>query len=142
MATASTSDKYFELAGATAEGDLATSVGAPTETLPSAKDFVAAYKAAGYQEPYEAYGAYSYDAANAIIQALKVSLASADSAEAARQATVDAMAKVAFDGVTGKVAFDEFGDTTSKVLTVYEVKGGKWVAINTGGVRVEVTSVS
>jgi hypothetical protein len=27
--------------------------------------------------------------------------------------------------VTGKVAFDEFGDTTSKVLTVYKVDGGK-----------------
>ena len=125
------SDKYFGLAGATGEGDISTAIGAPTETLPSAKDFVAAYAAGGYPEPYEAYGAYSYDAANAIIQALKVSLASADSAEAARQATVDAMAKVAFDGVTGKVAFDEFGDTTSKVLTVYGVKGGKWEALDT-----------
>ena len=41
------------------------------------------------------------------------------------------MGKVAFDGVTGKVAFDEFGDTTTKVLTVYGVKDGKWAAHNT-----------
>ena len=41
------------------------------------------------------------------------------------------MSKVAFDGVTGKVAFDEYGDTTSKVLTTYGVKGGKWEALNT-----------
>ena len=34
------------------------------------------------------------------------------------------MSNVAFDGVTGKVAFDEFGDTTSRVLTVYAVDGG------------------
>jgi len=125
------SGEFIKLAGETAEGDLATAIGAPTESLASAKDFVAAYEAAGYAEPYEAYGAYSYDAANAIIQALKVSLASADSAEAARQATVDAMANVSFDGVTGKVAFDEFGDTTSRVLTAYGVKGGKWEAVNT-----------
>ena len=125
------SGEFIKLAGATADGDLATSVGAPTDTLPSATAFVEAYKAAGYQEPYEAYGAYAFDAANAIINALKTSLASAASAEAARQPTIDAMAKVAFDGVTGKVAFDEFGDTTSKVLTVYGVKGGKWEAINT-----------
>src|SRR6478736_47484 len=111
------SGEYVKLAGATSEGDLATSVGAPTDTLPSATAFVEAYKAAGYQEPYEAYGAYAYDAANSIINALKVSLASADSPEAARQATIDAMSKVAFDGVTGKVAFDQYGDTTSKVLT-------------------------
>lgn len=125
------SGEFIKLAGDTSEGDLATAIGAPTETLASAKDFVAAYEAAGYAEPYEAYGAYAYDAANAIIQALKVSLASADSAEAARQATVDAMANVSFDGVTGKVAFDEFGDTTSRVLTAYGVKGGKWEAVNT-----------
>ena len=131
------SGEYIKLAGATSEGDLATSVGAPTDTLPSAKAFVEAYNAAGYSEPYEAYGAYSYDAANAIINALKTSLASADSAEAARQPTIDAMAKVSFDGVTGKVAFDEFGDTTSKVLTTYGVKDGKWAALNTAAFESE-----
>ena len=77
MATASTPGEYIKLAGATATGDLATSVGAPTETLASAKAFVDAYDAGGYADPYEAYGAYSYDAANAIINALKVSLAKA-----------------------------------------------------------------
>ena len=43
------SGEYIKLAGATADGDLATSVGAPTDTLPSATAFVEAYKAAGYQ---------------------------------------------------------------------------------------------
>ena len=39
--------------------------------------------------------------------------------------------KVSFDGVTGKVAFDEYGDTTTKVLTVYKVEGGKWATVKT-----------
>ena len=69
------SGEYVKLAGATSTGDLATSVGAPTDELASAKAFVDAYNAGGYADPYEAYGAYSYDAANAIINALKVSLA-------------------------------------------------------------------
>ena len=125
------SGEFIKLAGATADGDLATSVGAPTDTLESAKSFVDAYNAAKYAEPYEAYGAYAYDAANAIINALKTSLKDADSAEAARQGTVQAMSSVSFDGVTGKVAFDEYGDTTSRVLTVYGVKGGKWEAVST-----------
>jgi branched-chain amino acid transport system substrate-binding protein len=125
------SGEYVKLAGATATGDLSTSVGAPTDSLASAKAFVDAYNAGGYADPYEAYGAYSYDAANAIINALKVSLASADSAEAARQGTVTAMSDVAFDGVTGKVAFDEYGDTTSRVLTVYGVDGGAWKPVAT-----------
>ncbi|MGL4174651.1 MAG: branched-chain amino acid ABC transporter substrate-binding protein [Dermatophilaceae bacterium] len=125
------SGEYPKLAGATAANDLATSVGAPTGELASAKAFVDAYDKGGYAEPYEAYGAYAYDAANALINALKTSLKDADSAEAARQATVDAMSSVSFDGVTGKVAFDEFGDTTTRVLTVYQVKGTEWAPVNT-----------
>jgi branched-chain amino acid transport system substrate-binding protein len=123
---------YIELAGKTSEGDLATSVGAPAESLDTAKQFISDYKAAGYKEPYAAHGAYSYDAANAIINALKTSLASASDAKSARQATIDAMSKVSFDGATGKVAFDQYGDTTTKVLTAYKVDGGKWVADKTG----------
>ena len=104
--------KFIELGGASATGDLATSVGAPTEQLAAGKKFVADYKAAAYKEPAAAYGAYSYDAANAIINALKVSLKDAKDVASARQATIDALGKVSFDGVTGKVAFDKFGDST------------------------------
>ncbi|GAA3628345.1 branched-chain amino acid ABC transporter substrate-binding protein [Microlunatus ginsengisoli] len=117
---------YIQLAGKTSNGDLATSVGAPTETLDSAKQFVSDYSAAGFKEPYGAYGAYSFDAANAIINGLKTSLASASDAKSARQATIDAVQKVSFEGATGPVAFDEFGDTTNKVITVYKVTDGKW----------------
>jgi branched-chain amino acid transport system substrate-binding protein len=123
--------KYITLAGKTSNNDLATSVGAPVDTLDSAKKFVADYNAQGYKDPYAAYGGYSFDAANSIINALKTSLKDASDAESARQATVDAMSKVSFDGVTGKVAFDQYGDTTSKVLTVYKVADGKWATVET-----------
>ncbi len=126
---------YIKLAGSGSNGDLATSVGAPVESLDSAKDFVAAYSKAGFSEPYAAYGAYAYDAANAIINALKTSLASASDAKSARQATIQAMAKVSFDGATGKVAFDEFGDSVSRVLTVYKVTDGAWKAEKTGELK-------
>jgi len=119
--------KFIQLAGTTANGDLATSVGAPTDSLPAGKKFLADYAAAGYKEPAAAYGAYSYDAANAIINALKVSLKDAKDVASTRQATIDALGKVTFTGVTGPVAFDEFGDTTSRVLTVYKVTDLKWV---------------
>ncbi len=124
-------DDYIKLGGKTSNSDLATSVGAPTEKLATAKDFVSAYAAAGYKDPYGAYGAYAYDAAKAIIAALKVSLASASDAKSARQATVDALGKVTFDGVTGKVAFDQYGDSTTRILTVYKVSSGKWEAVST-----------
>jgi branched-chain amino acid transport system substrate-binding protein len=123
---------YIELAGKTSNGDLATNVGAPPEKLGSAKQFISDYQAAGYKEPYAAYGPYSYDAANAIINALKVSLANASDAKSARAATIDAMGKVSFDGASGKVAFDQYGDSTTKVLTVWKVDGAKWVPEKTG----------
>lgn len=127
--------KYVELAGATATGDLATSVGAPTESLPNGKKYLSDYEAQKYAEAPSAYGAYSYDAANAIIEALKTSLKDAKDVESARQATMDALGKVSFEGVTGTVAFDEYGDSKNKTLTVYKVEGGKWVAEKTGQLK-------
>ncbi len=123
--------KYIDLAGANSNNDLATSVGAPTESTESGKKFLADYKAAGYAEPSAAYGGYSFDAAMALIAGLKTSLASAADAKSAREATMSAVGSVSFDGVTGKVAFDKNGDTTSKVLTVYKVTSGKWAADKT-----------
>lgn len=125
--------KFIELGGS--NGDLATSVGAPVDTLASAKAFVDAYNAAGYADPYAAYGAYSYDAANAIIDALKVSLANATDAKSARQATIDAVGAVKFDGATGPVAFDQYGDAVARVLTVYKVTDGAWAAEKTGELK-------
>ena len=123
---------FIKLAGKDSDGDLATSVGAPTETLESAKKFVDAYTAADYPEDYAAYGAYAYDAANAIIEALKVSTKDAADAEATREGTIEALSSVSFDGATGPVSFDEYGDTKTKVLTVYKVTDGKWKADKTG----------
>ena len=123
--------KFIELATATSNGDLSTSVGAPTDSTDAGKTFLAAYEKAGFKEPAAAYGGYSYDAANAIIEALKTSLKDATDAKSAREATIKAMSSVSFDGVTGKVGFDEFGDAVSRVLTVYKVTDGKWVADKT-----------
>jgi branched-chain amino acid transport system substrate-binding protein len=123
--------KYITLAGKNSTNDLSTSVGAPTDSTDAGKKFLADYKTAGYKEDSAAYGGYSYDAANAIINALKTSLAGATDVESARQKTVDAMSQVSFDGVTGKVAFDQYGDSTSKVLTVYKVDAGAWATVET-----------
>ena len=123
--------QYVQLAGNTANGDLATSVGAPADKSDAGRKFLADYEKAGYKEPSAAYGTFSYDAANAIITALKVSLKDAKDVASVRQATLDAVGKVSFDGVTGKVGFDEFGDSTVRVLTSYKVVGLKWAEPNT-----------
>lgn len=119
---------FISASGEANDGDLATSVGYPVEALPTAKQFIADYNAEGYKDPYGAYGGYSYDAAWSVIQAVKAVAADNDGKlpEDARPKVIEAMSGVTFDGVTGKVAFDEFGDTTNKQLTVYEVQKGAW----------------
>jgi branched-chain amino acid transport system substrate-binding protein len=111
-----------------AEGDLATSVGKPVEQLESAKKFIADYKAAGYKEDYEAYGGGTYDAAWSIIEAVKIAVADNGGKVPTdlRPKVLDAMSKVKFDGVTGPVSFDEYGDTTNTMMTAYQVEKGKW----------------
>lgn len=128
---------YIETAGKASEGDLATSVGVPVDTLPAAKQFVETYKAKGYKGDYGAYGGYSYDAASAIIKAVKaVKDANGDKLPTdindLRAKIVDAVQKSDFQGITGKVSFDEYGDTGNKQLTVYQVKDGAWKAVKTG----------
>ncbi|WP_432559207.1 branched-chain amino acid ABC transporter substrate-binding protein [Granulicoccus sp. GXG6511] len=123
--------KFIELAGPNSNGDLATSVGAPVEDLDSAKAFVDAYEAGGFADGYSAYGAYAYDAANAIIAALKTALQDAQDVSSARKTTIEEIGKVDFDGATGKVAFDEYGDSKARVLTAYKVEDGKWAAAKT-----------
>lgn len=126
--------EFISLAGAGSTGDLATSVGAPVEELPSAKEFIANYKAEGYKEPYAAYGGYSYDSTWAIIQAVKkiVEDNNGELPDDARAKITEAVQNVSFDGVTGKVSFDEYGDTTNKQLTVNSVEGDEWKPVKTG----------
>ncbi|ROQ69730.1 amino acid/amide ABC transporter substrate-binding protein (HAAT family) [Streptomyces sp. 840.1] len=113
-----------------AQGDIATSVGKPVEELDSAKTFIADYKTAGYKDAYEAYGGGTYDATWSIIEAVKLVVAENDGKlpDDPRAKVLDAMSKVKFDGVTGPVSFDEFGDTTNTMMTAYQVDGGKWAS--------------
>ncbi|GAA4011702.1 branched-chain amino acid ABC transporter substrate-binding protein [Streptomyces plumbiresistens] len=128
---------YIETAGASAEGDLVTSVGVPADTLPAAKTFIETYKAKGYKGDYGAYGAYAYDATTAIIKAVKAAV-DANNGDVPsdinklRSSVVDEVQKSDFEGISGKVAFDEYGDTTNKQLTVYQVEKGAWKAVETG----------
>lgn len=105
------------------QGDLATNVGAPAETLESAQSFIQAYEAANYPEPFSAYGAFTYDSANVIIDALATAVQTGDWSEDKRSEVVSNVQATNLQGASGPLAFDEFGDTTNKLLTVYRVEG-------------------
>jgi len=122
-------DALIAQAGADAEGILASTVGVPLDSLASAQTFLSAYAAAGYTDPASAYGPYAYDAANAIIRALRVSLGGKEKPIDGRPVLLKALMTVSFDGASGKVAFDQYGDTLYPVFTLYTVKNGAWVPV-------------
>ncbi|MEU4086777.1 branched-chain amino acid ABC transporter substrate-binding protein [Streptomyces aureus] len=126
------SDTYIQTAGKTSEGDLVTSVGQPVDSLASAADFIKKYKASGLKGDYGTYGGYSYDAATAIIKAIGAVVKDGKIPDGARAKIVAEVQKTKFDGIAGPVSFDEYGDTTNKQLTVYQVVDGKWKAVKSG----------
>ncbi|MFE5909636.1 ABC transporter substrate-binding protein [Streptomyces wedmorensis] len=110
-----------------ADGDLATQIGAPATDSAAGRDFLTRYGEAGYAQPPGWYGPYAYDATWALIEAVKA-VAKPEGgtlADGVRAELPRAVEKLAFDGVTGRVAFNG-GDPVNRRLTVYQVDGGSW----------------
>jgi branched-chain amino acid transport system substrate-binding protein len=122
---------------ANALGTVATVASVNADKLASAADFKAAFTKQ-FPDPaaYGAYSANAYDAANILIQAIKKALdggaltpkdgSDAEGAKAFRAAVIDQIAKTDYNGVTGHTTFDENGDTTNKVLSIYKTGADGW----------------
>jgi branched-chain amino acid transport system substrate-binding protein len=124
---------YVQTGGTAVAGDFGTSVGAPPEKLDSARQFLADYRAAGFRDPHTAYGHLAYDAANVIINALPAAVGNASSIDdSVRRKVIDEVGKSNFDGASGRVAFDQFGDTVTRTLTMNKVEGGAFTPIKSG----------
>jgi branched-chain amino acid transport system substrate-binding protein len=119
------SPKFIELAGKSAEGSKASSPGLPLEKMPGGTAFKEKYEAKYGQ--IQLYEPFAYDAANILIDAMK----RAGSTEPNKY--LPEMSKTNYTGVIGTVGFDEKGDIKNGPVSVYEVKDGKWVAIETIG---------
>jgi len=110
-------EEYWKVAGDDAAGSYGTVAAVNVETLPEAKQFITDYNAAGFKEALGSYSGPGYEAANIMIDALKRAKTpdKAGVCQALRE-TKD------FKGVLGTTSFDQNGDTSNKVISVYEVK--------------------
>lgn len=124
------SEEFVRLGGR--PGDLVTGLGAPPDQLPSAEQFLADYASANYFEPYGVYGPLTYDATRVVLNAAGRAVAAAPWSTSARPAVVDAVQDTVLDGVSGPVSFDEFGDITNNVFTVFEIRDDALVPVHTG----------
>jgi branched-chain amino acid transport system substrate-binding protein len=117
------SAKFIELAGPAAEGHIASTPGAALESRPNGKAFAAKYKAR-YNQDIGLYAPYFYDGVMLIAEAMKA----ANSIDPAQY--LPALAKIRYAGITANIEFDGKGDLTQGLLTIFEVKNGKWEVIS------------
>ncbi|WP_308072258.1 bifunctional serine/threonine-protein kinase/ABC transporter substrate-binding protein [Streptomyces bambusae] len=127
-------DQQFLADAPKSDGDLALNIGTPAEHQAGGADFLARYAKAGYAEEAGWYGPYAYDATWSLIEAVKsVVTANGGTLPAdARTRMSKAVSGLAFDGVTGHVAFDAYGDIRNRQLTVFTVKSGSWHTVTSG----------
>jgi branched-chain amino acid transport system substrate-binding protein len=109
-------DKMKELAGDAAEGLLCSQAGIPPQAAD--KKFLDAYKKKFNADPI-LYSPFTYDGANLLIEAMK----KANSAEPAKY--LPELAKISYQGATGKIEFDQKGDRKDAEMTIFTMKGGK-----------------
>ena len=119
-------DQFIAGAGAAAaEGALLTCGCGDPSTDPNAAGFVSAYKAKFGSDP-GAYSAEGYDAANAIIAAIK-----GIDGDVTREKVANAVLKGSYKGLTKEVKFDDKGEVATRTIFVYKVEGGKRKVIGT-----------
>ncbi|MBM4190244.1 MAG: branched-chain amino acid ABC transporter substrate-binding protein [Betaproteobacteria bacterium] len=114
---------FIKLAGADAEGAIASSPGLPLEKMPGGPSFKQRFNAK-YGE-IQVYAPYAYDAMQVFVAAMK----RADSADP--KMILAELAKTDHTGVTGQIRFDAKGDTVGGAVTLYQVKNGAWVPLET-----------
>jgi branched-chain amino acid transport system substrate-binding protein len=104
----------YEVAGDAADGAYLTTVGVPVEELPSARDFMAAYKKrwTGASEDLKPFDHFAYEATNIVLEALF----RAGAPE--REKVLAALPGVRYKGILGETVFDEKGDTTNHIVTM------------------------
>ncbi len=93
---------------------------------PKAKTFADAFKAK-FSKPAGTYSPESFDATNAVIEAMK----SVGGADLTREKVLDAIRKVDYAGITKQVKFTENGEVEGTTIFVFQVKGGKRAVLGT-----------
>ncbi len=119
-------DKMKELAGDASEGLICSQAGIPVQA--ASKDFLSAFKAKFKTDPL-IYAPFTYDGANLIITAMQ----KANSVDPAKY--LPELAKISFQGASGKIEFDQRGDRKDAEMTIFTMKGGTItpIAIIKGG---------
>ena len=118
-------DKLMELsAGAKTLGNVTCAEGgASLAKMPGGAAWKVRYDAK-YPKEFQVYSPYTYDATNLLVAAM-VKAGSADP-----KVYMPVLAKIEYQGITGKIAFEDDGDLKNPAMTLYNYKGGKKLPLN------------
>lgn len=117
--------EFAKAVGSGAGHVYATQLGAQVRRMPGGKRFLTAYAAAGFDRPASTNSALTYDATNVLLSAVASVLSGRTTvADGDRAAIVQAVQRTQTNGVSGHISFDRFGDTTSRVVTMYQLEDG------------------
>ena len=103
---------FVQGAGAAlAEGVIAMYDMKPVEELPGGKFFIEKYKAAGYNEPFAAYGPYAYSATTLVMDTI-------EKTGPDRAKINDELGKVKdYQAIVGKITLDDYGQNINTTTT-------------------------
>jgi branched-chain amino acid transport system substrate-binding protein len=119
------SNEFVKIAGADAEGAMASTPGLPISDMQNGKDFEEKFNA--QYGKVQNYAPYAYDAVMVLVEAMQ----KAGSAEPEKYLPV--LMKTDRNGVTGQIRFDEKGDIRGGAVTLYRVQDGQWVPLDMHG---------
>jgi branched-chain amino acid transport system substrate-binding protein len=112
--------KFIELAGAAAEGHVASTPGAALAGRPRGKEFSERYRRR-HQREIGLYAPYFYDAVMVIASAMQ----RAGSSDPARY--LPALRDTRHAGITADIEFDANGDLKQGLMSIFRVAGRTWV---------------
>ncbi len=124
-------DEFIKAAGDAAEGCYASAAN-PAEAGPGLEKFLEDYEAAYGEKPIAPFHAHAYDAAMVIMNAVEqVGQVDDDgNLHIGRKALSEAIRGTAdYQGLTGLIACDEYGDCGTGTVAVSVVKDGEWVLV-------------
>ncbi|GAC1568476.1 MAG: branched-chain amino acid ABC transporter substrate-binding protein [Vulcanimicrobiaceae bacterium] len=117
-------DEFLKTAGEMANGSYYTVAAPETSKLASAASFVAAYKKR-WKSDVGPYSANAYAAAKLEIAAIEKAIAAGKKIPSRADVLANVAATKGFASPIGTFGFDENGDTTNPILSLYKIAGGK-----------------
>lgn len=122
--TGGSDSKFIEIAGEAAEGVLVAAAFDPYDQRPKQAAFIKAFQANFNHLPSE-WSAHTYDAVYVLKKAIEMG-------GTTREKLIEALFNPNFeyDGVTGLIKFNEYGDVSGKLPIFLKVENGKYVHYN------------